>query len=402
MNERKVQHSPISPLESSAKRLHLDPYISNLVNFQSTSDDPDTRIVTFLGLTDGTPITLQDAMTSEDSEKWITSMKDEMKSMDQNDVFDFDTPCPADIKPIECKWVYKKKYNDQRVVLRFKSRIVAKGYVQKYGIDFFETYAPTLKFKSLRTLLAIAAIHNLPLFQDDVPTAFLKGDIQEDVWVKLPDGRIAKLRKTLYGLKQSPMEWNNRYNNFMLKEGFTRSKADPCIYHKLEGETPIYVAVYVDDIITAVKATDEFRKRLHEEFNMPESEKLTWYLNLQINQTNEGITISQSHYLKQKLKEFNQWIGNGVESSPLPSNYTELLMNDDTSPPADKDFPYRSMVGSLMYAILATRPDLAFPLSIVSRFLDRPTQLHCSIIRHIFKYLRQNDYVLHYTKVNVN
>jgi hypothetical protein len=94
------------------------------------------------------------------------------------------------------------------------------------------------------------------------------------------------------------MEWNNRYNDFMLQEGFTRSKADPCIYYKLENGNPIYVAVYVDDIITAGKTTEEFRKRLHDEFNMPESEKLNWYLNMQINQTDEGITISQSHYIK--------------------------------------------------------------------------------------------------------
>lgn len=397
-NSLLLEHSPVTPNEPEPKRVKVDldhdVEMDHPSKFVNTGEDAEMFMQAFMANLDNTPATYKEAMSSEEKELWIPSMECEMKSMDENDVFDYLTPCPQDIKPIDTKWIYKKKYNADGKCERFKSRLVAKGYTQKYGVDFMDTYAPTLKFKSFRTILSVAASKNLTIHQDDVPTAFLKGTIKENIWIKLPDGKVVKLKKTLYGLKQSPMEWNNTLNQFMIDEGFTRSQADKCIYSRKDGDEYIYVAVYVDDIITAGNNTEEFRQRLHTHFKMPDSDLLQWYLGIQIIQKNGEIEINQNQYVKSKLQEFANHIGDGVASTPLPANVQELLINDSTE--VDKIFPYRSMVGSLMYAMLGTRVDLAFALSTVCRHLENPTKLHCTLVQQIYKYLRNNQYSLKY------
>jgi hypothetical protein len=208
---------------------------------------------------------------------------------------------------------------------------------------------------------------------------------------------VVKLNKTLYGLKQSPMEWTNTLNEFLTNYGLKRCEADKCIYYNNNFEKPLYVAVYVDDIITAGIDTEDFRKRLHKEFKMDESSPLEWYLGIKISCSPGKITMDQNQYIDNKIKEFEKYIGQDCSSLPLPVNYQQLL-EADSNEPASTDFPYRQMVGSLMYAMLGTRPDLAFSMSIVSRHLSKPTKLHCKFVIQIFKYLRKNLYELTYTK----
>jgi len=350
----------------------------------------------FLAMTEGVPTTYKEAMNSPEKDKWIAAMKCEMNSFHENKVYTL-VAKPQNLKPIATKWVFRIKYNHLGQISKYKARLVAKGFTQIYGRDFYETYAPVVKFKSFRTLMCLAVNHGLTLWQDDVPTAFLKGDLKEDIWIKLPDGLVVKLNKTLYGLKQSPMEWNNTLNEFLTNYGLKRCEADKCIYYNNNFEKPLYVAVYVDDIITAGIDTEDFRKRLHKEFKMDESSPLEWYLGIKISCSPGKITMDQNQYIDNKIKEFEKYIGQDCSSLPLPVNYQQLL-EADSNEPASTDFPYRQMVGSLMYAMLGTRPDLAFSMSIVSRHLSKPTKLHCKFVIQIFKYLRKNLYELTYTK----
>jgi hypothetical protein len=213
---------------------------------------------------------------------------------------------------------------------------------------------------------------------------------------KLPDNTIVKLKKTLYGLRQSPMEWYNCLNEFLIGYGFQRSTGDQCIYIKRTAGETIDVAVYVDDIITCGRNTEKFRNALHEKFKMPESDPLEWYLGIQVTRENGCIKLNQKQYISTKLNEFLEHIGHGASSTPLPLNYQDLLIENKKAPTHEGDFLHRSMVGSLMYAMLGTRPDIAFAVSLVCRHLEKPTYLHCDFVRHIYKYLRSNDYSITY------
>ena len=303
---------------------------------------------------------------------------------------------------VKCKWVFRKKLNLDGSVKEFKARLVAKGFSQRYGIDFYETFAPVAKMKSIRAIAGISASLKLTIYQDDAPSAFLDPSLKETVVMQQIPGyedgstRVCLLKKPLYGLKQSPREWNSVVDNFMKEQGFSQLTSDTCVYYKKTPGTILIVAVYVDDILTCGVQNsvelNEFRSALHKRFNMEKGGIINHYLGMNFNFLENGsITIDQHHYLISKLSEFNEYIGSGSRSSPLPADYLQHLENDkDEEIILNEKFPYRAMVGSLMYAMVSTFPALAQPISIVSRFLSRPTLFHCNLVRHIFQYVRGN------------
>ena len=220
--------------------------------------------------------------------------------------------------------------------------MVAKGYLQKYGIDYLETYAPVIKFKSVRTLIALAAGLGLDTYQDDVPSAFLKGVLKERVIMKQPKGFDNKetdtycvLKKTLYELKQSPREWNEVVDLYLKEQGFIQSKADPCIYSRRNGNSQIFIGVYVDDIITVGKGPEvlNWRQILQDQFGIQEGGPLEWYLGMAIHKSEDyKYSIDQTVYIRQKLEEFDEWIPRGGRSSPLPTDYQRILSEGETNP----------------------------------------------------------------------
>lgn len=369
---------------------------------QSCGMNPETLIFAFLAMTEGiaTPLTYKEAIAGPEAKEWKAAMDSEYQKLQKLGTYKLEHVNNANI--IKCRWVYKKKLDVKGRVTEFKARLCAKGFTQRYGIDFYETFAPVAKIKSIRALAQISATEGLVMWQDDVPSAFVRADLQEVVVMdQIPGyddgtGRYCVLQKTLYGLKQSPREWNKVIDGYLKNENFKPIHADSCIYIKRLGAEIILVAVYVDDIITCGKknsdAVKSFRDSMHEHFKMKPGGILELYLGCYFQfHTDGSITMDQNHYLKRKLQEFSDYIGNGSRSSPLPTNYQELL--DDQLEPdiiSSTVFPYREMVGSLMYAMISTRPDLAQSLSIVSRFLSKPNVNHCNLVRHIFQYVRGN------------
>jgi len=373
---------------------------------------PETIMYAFLALQDGIPVptTYKEAINGPESKHWKKAMDAEVAKIRAAGTIDLQHISKDECDNIvECRWVFKKKLDLNGNVKEYKARLVAKGFTQKYGIDFFETFAPVAKLKSVRLLTQIAASQKLVLFQDDAPSAFLNGELKERIIMQqIPGyddgtGRLCVLKKTLYGLKQSPREWNQVIDAFLKGEGFKPTVSDPCIYIKQVNGSYLICAVYVDDIITGGKDDNhlhEFRKRLHKRFNMSEGGPLELYLGCHFERNQKGdYSINQEQYLLRKLTEFDAFIGKGYRSSPLPTNFEQLLENskdDDLIKP--NSFPYREMVGSLMYAMVATRPDLAQPLSIVSKFMSKPKQIHCDLLRHIYMYVRgTTDFKLLYT-----
>ena len=207
------------------------------------------------------PCTFREDKNSPQKTNWMTAIKEEMKSVQENDVWDL-VELPKDRKAVGSKWVFKVKTAADGSIERYKAHLVAQGFPQKYGLDYDETFCPVVRPESIRTVIALAVKKGLKLHQMDVTTAFLNGELEEEVYMKQPEGFVAdgqehlvcKLRKSIYGLKQSPRCWNSALNVQLKTMGFNQSASDPCIYTSLE--EMFILAVYVDDIVLAGK-TDE-------------------------------------------------------------------------------------------------------------------------------------------------
>ncbi len=195
------------------------------------------------------PSTYSEAIVSDDCNRWITAMHDEMESLEKNHTWEL-VKLPKEKKPIRCKWIFKRKEGlSPSDEARYKAKLVAKGYSQIPGIDFNDVFSPVVKHSSIRTLLSIVAMHDYELEQMDVKTAFLHGELEEDIYMEQPEGfvvpgkenLVCRLKKSLYGLKQSPRQWYKRFDSFMLSQKFRRSNYDSCVYVKVVDGSAIYL-----------------------------------------------------------------------------------------------------------------------------------------------------------------
>jgi hypothetical protein len=209
-----------------------------------------------LSITDDDPRTVREAVDSEDGNLWKKAMDEEMAALDKNEAWDL-VEFPTGRNPIGNKWVFKKKLNAEGKVEKYKARLVAKGYSQVEGIDFGEIFSPVAKLTSIIFMLSVVVAFDFEVEQMDVKTTFLHGDLEEEIYMKQPEGfvvkgkkeLVCKMKKSLYGLKQSPRMWYQKFDTYMLGLGFTRSKEDHCVYFKLIGDHLIYLVLYVDDML---------------------------------------------------------------------------------------------------------------------------------------------------------
>jgi hypothetical protein len=223
-------------------------------------------------------------------------------------------PLPKDRKSAGCKWVFRTKRDASGHIVRHKARLVAKGYSQVEGVDFNETFAPVAKFTTIRCMLAIGAIMDLEIHQMDVKTAFLNGELEEDIYMDQPQGfmqdgkehLLCKLKKSLYGLKQSPRAWYQCIDMFFTHEDLFRSQADHSLYVKQTGEYLLIVIDYVDDLIilaSNVSILKWLKSRLENEFEMSDLGELHYCLGVEFerDRASRTITMSQSKYIEEVL-----------------------------------------------------------------------------------------------------
>lgn len=300
------------------------------------------------------------------------------------------------------KWVFKIKRGPNGEILRYKARLCAQGFCQVAGIDYGETFSPVASFKSVRTLLAIAAEQDLELSQLDVQTAFLYGKLDADVYMRVPPGvesggpnLVCKLDKALFGLKQSPKLWNSELNATLLSLGFDRLVNDPCLYVRRHRGEVLYLAVWVDDIVVASsseKQTRWFKDQMSKRYNMTDCGELHWCLGMRIRRDRDKgtITIDQERYIKDVLQRFRMGDCNPASIPAHPGVHLTKEMSPSTDEEIQrmKSVPYRSAVGSLMFAMVGTRPDIAAAVARVCRYMENPGEQHWAAVKQIFHYLR--------------
>jgi hypothetical protein len=348
------------------------------------------------------PTSYEEAMSSDHSSKWLEAMQDEMKSMKVNKVWELET-IPKGAKTVDCKWVYKIKYDSRGNVDKFKARLVAKGFTQREGIDYNETFSPVSCKDSFRIMMALVAHYNLELHQMDVKTAFLNGDLEENVYMAQPKGFVVegkermgcRLKKSIYGLKQASRQWYLKFDHTIKGFGFKENVEDNCIYAKFKNGKYIFLILYVDDILLAssdVTLLQETKGFLSSKFDMKDLGEASFVLGIEIHRDrNKGVLgLSQKSYIEKMLKKYSMH-----KCSPSPAPIVKGDRYGDHQCPKNsyelnqmKAVPYASAVGSLQYATTCTRPDLAYVTGLLGRFQSNPGQEHWKLVKKVLRYLQ--------------
>jgi hypothetical protein len=270
---------------------------------------------------------------------------------------------------------------------------VAKGYFQKYGINYDETFAPMTKMGRVRTLISCAANFGWPLHQLDVKNAFLHGDLQEEVYMEIPHvftneqtiGKVCRLKKSLYVLKQSSCVWFDRFRRAMCDMGYYQCNGDRTVFYKHQGSCITILAFYVDDIVITgddVKEIKKLKERLSRAFEVKDLGPLRYFLGIEIARSSKGIILSQRKYVLDLLSETGM-LGCRPCGSPIDKNYQTYAESGD---PMDRE-RYQRVVGCLIY-LCHTRPDIAYAVSVVSRYMHDPRTGHMKIVYQILRYLK--------------
>nr|GEV15992.1 retrovirus-related Pol polyprotein from transposon TNT 1-94 [Tanacetum cinerariifolium] len=279
-------------------------------------------------------------------------------------------------------------------ILKNKARLVARGYRQEEGIDFEESFAPVARLEAIRIFLAYAAHINMVVYQMDVKTAFLNGNLREEVYVSQPDGfvdpdkpnHVYKLKKALHGLKQATRAWYDMLSSFMISQDFSKGSVNPTLFIRRDGKELLLVQIYVDDIIFAASTPelcDLFAKIMCSKFKISMMGKISFFLGLLISQSPRGIFINQSKYALESLKKYGFDSCNPVDT---PMVKKSKLDEDKEGKTVDPSY-YRGMIGTLLY-LTGNRPDLQFAIYMCARYQARPTEKHLHAVKRIFRYLK--------------
>lgn len=342
------------------------------------------------------PVSYEDAISRNDADFWKKAMDEEMLSLTKNRTWKL-KELPKDRSTISCRWVFKSKTRTDGTIERYKARLVARGFNQTKGVDYFETFSPVVRYESVRTVLAIAAEYDMEMIQFDIKTAFLNGPLEESIYMLQPEGyqdgtdRVCYLQRGLYGLKQASRNWNNLFKQFVMEHGFTQSDADPCVFTK-EANTNnwMILCLYVDDgllVCKNEKLLKTFISSLKGKFEITCHEP-SCYVGMEIkrDRKSKAIFVNQQGYITRMLSRF------GMENcktttSPMNSSVklSELQIEEDV---AEKRFPYREAVGSLNYIALISRPDISYTVNTLARASNNPTDLHWRAVKHVMKYLK--------------
>lgn len=390
IQQQQQQQEKAAPIRARRVTSMRDMNESNILDTRLRNQSESAMMAWSLVAINEEPTTYKEAIDSTDSEKWMEAMQTEYDSLMKNETWTL-VEKPKNQKVIDNKWVFKVKKNPDESIERYKARLVGRGFTQEYGIDYMETFSPVVRFDSLRAIMAVVAEKKMHMLQFDVKTAFLNGDLEEDVFMHQPvgfndnSGRVCKLHKSLYGLKQASRCWNNKFKSFIELFGFKTSDADPCVYVSHEGNNTIILAIYVDDgfiVSNDKKNIDSVIEHLQREFEIKVMD-VNCFLGFEIDKRNDGsIFMHQTAYAKKVLEKFRM-----DECYPvsIPCDPNQVLGSFEESKVST--FPYRQLIGNLMYLAISTRPDISYAIGNVSRYMENPKIVHEKALKRILKYV---------------
>ncbi|CAI7907173.1 unnamed protein product [Closterium sp. NIES-54] len=353
--------------------------------------DPDTPDIP-------TPRSYAEAIAGEYSSQWQTAMDAEMASWKSTGTYVDEVPPPG-ANIVSGMWIFRVKRPPGSPPV-FKARYVARGFSQREGVDFFQTFSPTPKMTTLRVLLHVAAQRDYELHSLDFSTTFLQGSLHEEIWLRRPPGFTGSfppgtqwsLRRPVYGLRQAPREWHDTLRTTLATLGFAPSTADPSLFLRTDTSLPpFYVLVYVDDLVFATAVTEALalvKLELQKRHTCTELGELRSYLGLQItrDRARRTITLTQSHMVHQVLQRF-RFTWSSAQATPLATGHSL------SAPPSDESVepsgPYPELVGCLMYLMTCTRPNLVYPLGVLARYVapGRHRKVHMDGAKRVLCYL---------------
>ncbi len=332
-------------------------------------------------------------------------MLEEFENLMRNGVLAFEKRTPG-IKVVPTKWTFKAKCDEQGKIVRHKACLVALGNLQTQGVDFDKTYSPVVKSRTTRILLALAAEKGWDIEHVDIVAAFLAAPLKERIYIHIPDGLldfcdilrekypqtptrealqkggwVCRLLKCIYGLRQSGKEWNERLDVFLKTQNLTRSKADPCLYFDLKRE--LFVTTYMDDNSMYGKSQEisKLKEAMAHEFEICDLGTAKYIQSIRITYDKRKIRIDQSMYATEVLKRFKMEQCKPISTPMVPGEYlTKSLPSEILD--VDRADEYRTLVGSLLYLAMGTRPDLAYTATYLSQFSSAPAERHWRAAKH--------------------
>ena len=345
----------------------------------------------------GIPLNRKEAMSSPNADKWRAAEKAEYESLMANKTWIL-VPRPKDRKVLHCMWVYDEKHDGTA-----KGRLVIKGYEQVWGLDYHETYSPVARFESIRFLFAHAALEDWEIEAMDVKTAFLNGDLDEEIYMEQPEGWVVPgkedyvclLKKAIYGLKQASRQWNIKIHDTLTKQGFVRTYSDAgvYVYRRKDEDNPsldLIIVLYVDDLLlmgSDRREIDKVKKALGKQYKMKDLGPVQRFLGLRVtrDRVSRTLDLDQEEYIEASI------VCEGMAdckpaNTPLPAGAVLEASTQEASASLRKRF--QSLMGTLLYACLGSRPDIAFAINRLGKYNANPSEKHYDYLRYVVRYLK--------------
>ena len=387
-----VKKKPGRPVGSKNRSKTVPPPLTIRLRNQATGGNAMSALLD--------PLSVEEALSRDDCDEWRKAMQEEVDALNKNETWTLVDSVPRGRKTVKSRWVFKIKTKPDGSLDRYKARLVAKGFTQREGIDYTETFAPVVRYESVRTVIAISALEDLEMCQFDIKTAFLYGHLKEDIFMDQPEGyedgsgRVCKLQKGLYGLKQSPRCWNDKFHSFLSSYGLIRSEADHSVYQSKSSSEKIILGVYVDDGLlccSSKKTMERMLKEMSNNFEVKFGDPSCFVgLELKRDRDKRRIEVCQRGYIERVLEKYNM---SNCTSAVTPGD-SGLKLSKLMSPstPEEKEemkkIPYRQAIGSLNFISVCTRPDISYELSRCAQFCENPGQQHWTRVKRILRYLQ--------------
>lgn len=354
------------------------------------------------------PQSYNEAINSSQRDEWMTAMQREYNSLVENKVWRL-VERPKNHNVVKCKWVFKAKCDASGNFQQYKARLVARGFTQKEGVDYYDTFSPVVRHSTMRLLFSIANEYDLEIDHIDVNTAFLNGDLNETIYMEQPEGfcknndKVCLLQRSIYGLKQASRMWYCKVNELLTKHNFVQSKSEPCVYYLKTDKDIVIIALYVDDFYVFYNKGSScitvLLNLLEQEFSIKNLGPVQNYLGIRVtrDRVKGTLTLDQSVYIKNVLKKFGMSDCKPV-STPMQSGF-KLCKTDDVI--CDNVYNYRQLLGCLMYLSVCTRPDIAYTCSQLSQYNNCFGKCHWTAAKRVLRYLSGTiDYGLLFVKSN--